>query len=52
MPKSFIHLDVADPLIDSPISREGIQVGDFQIPTSDEFATTQSVDPKLKQLRL
>ena len=52
MPRSFNHLDVAAPLIDVPISREGIQVSDFQIPTSDDFATAQSADPELKPLRL
>ena len=52
LPRSFNHLDVAAPLIDLPISREGILVSDFQIPTSDEFATAQSADPELKQLWL
>ncbi len=49
--RSFYHLDVAAALIDLPISREGIQVSDFQISTSNEFATAQSADPELKQLR-
>ena len=51
LPRSFNHLDVAAPIIDLPISRAGIQVIDFQIPTSQEFATAQSADPELKQLR-
>ncbi len=49
--RSFNHLDVAALLIYLPISREGIQVSDFQIPINDEFATAQSADPELKQLR-
>ena len=52
MQRVFNHFDVAATLIDLPIYREGIQVSDFQIPTSDEFATAQSADPELKKLRL
>ena len=51
LPRSFNHLDVAAPIIDLPISGAGIQVNEFQIPTSEEFATAQSADPELKQLR-
>ena len=37
--EEFNSLDVAAPLIELPISREGIQAADFQIPTSEEIAT-------------
>ena len=47
-PMSFNHHDVAAPLIDLLISREGVQVSDFKIPTSEKFATAQSTDAELK----
>ena len=37
--RSFYHLDASAPLIDLPLSCERIQVNDFQISTSDEFAS-------------
>ena len=49
-PEEFNSLDVAAPLIELPISREGIQAADFQISTSEEIAM-QSADAELKQLR-
>ena len=35
LPRSFNHIDVAAPIIDLLISRKGVQVSDFQIPTSE-----------------
>ena len=46
-PEEFNSLDVAAPLIELPISREGIQAADFQIPTSKEIATAQYTDAEL-----
>ena len=50
-PEEFNSLDVAAFLIELPISREGIQAANFQIPTSEKIATAQSTDAELKQLR-
>ena len=50
-PEEFNSLDVAAPLIELPILREGIQAAYFQIPTSDEIATAQLTDAELKQLK-
>ena len=49
--EEFNSLDVTAPLIALPISREGIQVLDFHIPSSEEIAAAQSADAELKQLR-
>ena len=51
LPIPFNPLDVAAPIIDMPYSRVGIQVNNFLIPTSEEFATALSADKKLKQLQ-
>ena len=50
-PEEFNSFDVAAPLIELPISREGRQAADFQISTSEEIATAQSTNAELKQLR-
>ena len=50
-PRPFNPVDVAAAIIDLPIFRAGMQVNDFQISTSEEFATAQSADIELKQLR-
>ena len=39
------------PLVDIPISREGLVPDDFSIPTREEFATEQETDTELNQLR-
>ena len=49
--RAFEFLDGPAPLTDLPISLEGVRVDDFQIPTSEEFATAQSADSELRQLR-
>ena len=41
----------ATPIIDLPISREGLEPEDFVIPTREEFAAEQKADAELKQLR-
>ena len=51
LPRFFNHLDVAVPLIDQSIYHEWVQVSNFQNPTSEAFATAQSTDAELKQLR-
>ena len=44
-------LSTSAPLIDLPISREGLEPEDFTIPTREEFAKEQDADEELKQLR-
>ena len=39
--------EAANPLIDLPISRDGLTADDFIIPTREEFAIAQSQDPDL-----
>ena len=43
--------ETANPLIDLPISRDGLTAVDFIIPTREEFAAAQSQDPDLQLLR-
>jgi transposase InsO family protein len=44
-------LSTSAPIIDLPISREGLEPEDFTIPTREEFAREQDADTELKQLR-
>ena len=43
--------DSALPLIDLPISRDGLTADSFSIPTANEFSAAQLEDPELKQMR-
>ena len=46
-----IFTSTSAPIVDLPISREGLTSEDFTIPTREEFATEQKADIELKQLR-
>ena len=44
-------LQTSAPIVDLPISREGLEPEDFTIPSREEFVTEQKADAELKQLR-
>jgi transposase InsO family protein len=49
--ESCNYFSTSAPLVDLPISREGLTADDFTIPTREQFATEQKGDIELKQLR-
>ena len=51
VPQSNRSLDIAVPIVDLPISCDGITAQDLIVPTSEEFEKTQKEDTQLKILR-
>ena len=45
-----VDCSTSAPILDLPISREGVRAEDFTIPSREEFAAEQAADPELKTL--